>query len=121
MKIFRTSFLVWGILVCVISCSEKPKDSSPQVAKMEPTYAAIQAQIIKVQCLDCHTGVSSSSRIDLSTYESLLTNEIVVPGSPDASKFYSAIHSGSMPKGFARLPDNQIQAVFDWIKNGAEK
>ncbi len=75
-----------------------------------PTHQSIQSVVIQSKCLECHTSLSS--------YEGVLA--IVEPGNPEKSDFYREIRKGSMPLHSPKLSDAEIQAVYDWIKNGAQ-
>lgn len=77
---------------------------------ISPSFQSIQANIVQPKCLHCHES--------LATYEGLL--RVVEPGSPEDSEFYEEIQEGGMPLHSVKLSDAEIQAVHDWIQNGAQ-
>lgn len=81
-------------------------------------FKAIQAQVVAPHCLNCHSGMTASAGVDLSTYESML-KKAVVPGDPDKSPFYTSINEGRMPKMASRLSPSLIEMVRKWIEAGA--
>lgn len=77
--------------------------------------------ILKAQCLSCHTGASAAGGLDLSEPKAMMRS--IAKGSPEKSDLYRRImgldSKPRMPKGFHPLTDPQIQAVRDWISEGA--
>ncbi|HEX4925239.1 MAG TPA: c-type cytochrome domain-containing protein [Bdellovibrionales bacterium] len=105
------------------------KEPAPPVKPLVLTssYESIRQNILLPKCIECHNrGAESPHGIDLTTYENVLdqTNfpPLVTPGVPEESSLYvSVAPGGSMPKKGPRLTDSELQAVYDWIKNGAKK
>lgn len=116
----RRTFAIGALTLFLSACGNNASNPTLQSTPIEANYASIQSQILIPRCLTCHTGTNSVSKVDLSTYANLLMNDIVVPGNPQQSKLYLSINSGTMPQGSTKLPNNQIQAVYDWIQEGAE-
>jgi hypothetical protein len=48
------------------------------------------------------------------------TMKYVSAGNPNASSLYTDVYSGSMPRGSSKLNQAQIQAIKDWILDGAK-
>lgn len=88
----------------VVSCGTREVKSG-----ISARYSSISATIVQPRCVECHTS--------LGTYQGLL--EIVKPGNPNRSGFYREINSGDMPQHSPKLSDAEIQAVYNWILNGA--
>lgn len=88
-------------------------------------FNSIQALIIQPMCVRCHYGDQAPHKIDLSSYEAIMNNNLfpplIVRGNPDSSSFYKSIASGKMPKGERPLPPEAVQAIRDWILAGALK
>ena len=78
------------------------------VAAPEPTYTWINKNIIQPKCASCH---------DFSTYESLI--EDVLPGRADQSPLYTETKNGSMPMGGEPLTEDELDAIQQWIQDGA--
>ncbi|MBS1809545.1 MAG: PSD1 domain-containing protein [Acidobacteria bacterium] len=82
--------------------------------------------ILATSCYDCHTdGAKGGLRVD--SREALLKGgrrgAALVPGQPENSLLIKAVsHSDEklkMPKGGAKLKDEEIAALSQWIKDGA--
>src|SRR5947209_2490664 len=82
--------------------------------------------LFEKNCLACHGPKMKQSGLDLSTRESLLrggdSGPAVVPGNPDASQLYKLVShqkEPGMPFKGAKLPDDAISRIAEWIKAGA--
>ncbi|MBM4003167.1 MAG: DUF1553 domain-containing protein [Planctomycetes bacterium] len=79
------------------------------------------------RCLECHSGAEPSGGLNLSRLEDLLrggeSQAALVPGKPDESLLLHRVQAGEMPppKGdrSQKLPELEIQALRDWIVDGA--
>jgi hypothetical protein len=82
-----------------------------------------QADILPLwgECVGCHNGVEPPNLEDMVSYDELL-NGYVVPGDADASILYKSLLGidgvSLMPPG-SQWPDSKINAVKDWINQGA--
>ena len=82
-----------------------------------------QADILPLwgQCVGCHNGTEPPNLEDMVSYDELL-NGYVVPGDADASILYKSLLGidgiSLMPPG-SQWPDAKINAVRDWINQGA--
>lgn len=82
-----------------------------------------QADILPLwsQCVGCHNGTEPPNLEDMVSYNELL-NGYVVPGDADASILYKSLLGidgvSLMPPG-SQWPDTKINAVKDWINQGA--
>ena len=90
----------------------------------EPQIISYQNDIIPLwgQCVGCHNGNQPPDLRDNVSYDDLL-NGFVVPGDADASTLYKSLLGidgvSLMPPG-TPWPDAKINAVKDWINQGAE-
>ncbi len=77
--------------------------------------------ILKAHCVTCHSGAAPAAGLDLSEPKAMMRS--VAKGNPDASELYRRIQGldgkPRMPKGFHPLSDKDVQAVRDWITEGA--
>ena len=87
-----------------------------RLATATPHYSSINAQIIQIQCMPCHT--TSGGAPDFTTYDGLLKR--VKAGNPDSSSLYTEVSSGDMPVDRPQLSDDDIIAIYQWIQNGAQ-
>lgn len=103
--------------------------------EIQPTLSSIQKEIFTPICSVCHGGASPAAGQNLSTIEDSIANLIdvqssnplfkrVLPGSPEESYLYLKITGDSqagarMPLGQPALAEEQINAIKNWIANGA--
>lgn len=96
--------------------------------ELRPTYLSIYENILKAssargKCLACHAGPKPAHHLDLSTYEKIVKNNhlppLIVPGKPEKSALYQSCADGKMPKGGPKLTEQELNALYDWIKEGA--
>ncbi len=90
----------------------------------DPVLVSYQNDVIPLwgQCVGCHNGNTPPNFSDDVSYDELL-NGYVVPGDADASILYKSLLGidgvSLMPPG-GQWPDAKINAVKDWINQGAE-
>ena len=88
-----------------------------------PDELSYQADIIPLwgQCVGCHNGTVPPNLEDAVSYDELL-NGYVIPGDSEASILYKSLLGidgvSLMPPG-SQWPDTKINAVKDWIDQGA--
>ena len=86
---------------------------TPPVANSSPvSFSATVQPILSQNCVSCHSGQG----VNLTTYAAV--RSLVVPGNPASSTLYSVVASGRMPPN-GRLSQAQMQAISDWIYQGA--
>jgi len=104
----------------------------PQTAAEPPSPKAIEhfeanvRPILVESCAMCHTR-SEAGGLRVDSREALLkggnSGPAIVPGKPDESYLLLAIrhapNAPRMPKNGAKLSDQQVAAVAQWIKDGA--
>lgn len=89
---------------------------------VKSNYAWILQNVFTVSCALCHNNQHAAKKLDLLDYNKMMgAADAVVPGHPETSKVYLLIQSGEMPMHGPKLPDDQIQAVHDWIAAGAKQ
>jgi uncharacterized membrane protein len=85
-------------------------------------FADVQEQIFDAKCVMCHSGPFAPIGLNLSTYDSVITNppfQVVVKGDPENSILYNAVLSGRMPARGIRLNQDELKLMYDWIEAGA--
>ncbi len=82
-----------------------------------PSYSAIASLIFAPRCLSCHASGTALGGVVLDNYASVKT--LVVAGNPSTSSLFNSVVSGAMPQGGAKLSPAEIQAISDWIMQGA--
>jgi mono/diheme cytochrome c family protein len=120
----------------VPAATEKPAavvESTAQPAAAEPTAAPVSADLVSFtsdvmpilqnSCLKCHGGDKTEKGFSVASYDSLMAGSsggaVIKASDPAASKLYTLIEAGKMPKRGGKLPDDQIQLIKDWIAQGA--
>lgn len=92
--------------------------AGPKLDPNSPKYADIKS-IIDTNCASCHSGARPKARLDLSTYENIMSGRSVVAGSADQSKFIREIRSGKMPPA-GPLPKGDLERLTAWVNGGAQ-
>ena len=74
-------------------------------------------------CGNCHLG-NSSGGLNLSNYQNLMSNDVIIPGEHITSILYDRItrdnaDAGDMPPGNSELSQEQIDLIAQWIDEGA--
>src|SRR5581483_9955902 len=86
-------------------------------------YSDYVQPVFQKSCLPCHGPEAKSAGLDLSTREGLLHGgehgAVIQPGDAGASLLYKVVaHEAEphMPLKSARLPQEQIDRIAEWIK-----
>lgn len=82
--------------------------------------------LLAANCFSCH-GETARAGLRVDSREGLLkggeTGPAIVPGDPDKSALLKAVQHADgfprMPRGRAKLPAHEIDAIAEWIRNGA--
>jgi hypothetical protein len=114
------------LLLAVASCNA-----------LDPTLTTLDEEVFQGSCAfdSCHGGPAPQAGLDLSSTSAAFATLVnvdgedadvvrVVPGDPDNSLLYQLLLVGveearQMPVG-DQLPDNEIEAIRQWIEDGAE-
>jgi len=118
-----------------INETAQPPIPDEQPDGIKPNLTSIQEHVFTPICSSCHGGVSPAAGQDLSSIENSIENLInvdssnpefkrVLPGSPLASYLYLKVTGDSkagarMPLGQPALPVETINAIKQWIEQGA--
>jgi hypothetical protein len=109
------AYVAAAVSLAVLGCSYSRKDETySATAAITPHYSSIRANIINPICLPCHESVRQAT---FATYASVLGQ--IRPGNPEASRFYTEVKDGTMPIDRPMLTDDQLLAIYQWIRNGA--
>jgi hypothetical protein len=124
-KIYISIFI--SALLAFSACTFKETKDAARVndLSIESTYSSLQAKVFTPKCVSCHSGPSAPHGVLFNSYNAIVHNgmfpPLVVPGNPESSSLYHAIANGSMPKGQAPLSPKVLDAIYNWIKNGAKE
>ncbi len=114
-----------AFVTCLAGWFVTSATAQTDAAKQEFFEARIRP-LLATSCYDCHTeGAKGGLRVD--SREALLKGgrrgAAIIPGHPETSLLIKAVsHSDEklkMPKGGAKLKDEELAALSQWIKDGA--
>ena len=109
-----------GVLLVYFACTRQPAASVDFNADIRP--------ILNTKCISCHGGVKESAGFSLFSREDALRKTdsgkpAIIPGDPDNSEFMRRLTSHDpeerMPYHGQPLPEEEIAALREWIKQGA--
>lgn len=83
--------------------------------------------ILTDHCIRCH-GESASGELSILSYEAVMrggkSGDFVIPGNPDESRLITSVEKTREPfmppRIFPALTEDRIQALRQWISEGAE-
>lgn len=105
-------FCFWLLLLVGLSaCAVRGTDEAAQFSLRESfsgmvDFTVLKELVLKDNCLGCHAGFGEEAGLA----------PFVVPGMPGQSKLFLEVESGRMPKDAARLPEEGIRLVRDYIE-----
>ncbi|MBS1963577.1 MAG: cytochrome c [Bdellovibrionales bacterium] len=108
------SLTAFSALVAGCGYTRKNENYS-QLATVGPHYSSIAANIVAPKCYPCHAPGGGAP--DFTSYAGV--RDQVLPGDPGGSGFYTEVEAGDMPIGRPMLSDDEILAIYQWIRNGA--
>jgi len=96
-------------------------------ADQKPDFQRDAMGVFRAYCITCHSGQGAPAGLDLSTVEGIrkggVSGPLFVPGKPDSSLLIRRLRGldgkPMMPKGFASIGDEKIDAIRRWIADGA--
>jgi hypothetical protein len=122
-KLFQFVILI-TMSLSVSSCYyDSVYEATEPIGPDGPEELSYQADILPLwgQCVGCHNGSVPPNLEDAVSYDELL-NGYVIPGDSGASILYKSLLGldgvSLMPPG-SQWPDTKINAVRDWIDQGA--
>lgn len=113
----RTLALLLSLFVGgTVGCGYHRKNETySQLATVGPHYSSIAANIVGPKCLPCHAPDGGAP--DFTSYTGVMSKVRI--GDPENSDFYTVVEAGDMPIGRPMLSDDEILAIYQWIRNGA--
>jgi mono/diheme cytochrome c family protein len=108
-------FLVMGLIACD-SSDLHYKDEAPSLTSIVSSNGL---EVLSNHCAACHGSVTGGSGgiNDILNVDKLISDGLLVPGSPDTSPLYQEVESGRMP-ATGKLPDYEIATLRQWILDG---
>ncbi len=108
--------LVFGSLgvVLLAAAFTAPVGAQTDNSKVWPTFTKDVEPILKVNCINCHTGKDSSAGLDLTKPEVVEKKMPVI-----LQRMRGEGGKPLMPLGFKAVPKEQITILEEWVKYGA--
>jgi hypothetical protein len=133
---YKNSWIVLLSAISVAGCAGNGEGIAQGSGPVTADFQSIQDNVFTPICAQCHIGVSAPEGMQLDaghSYNMLVGVPSVEqpsllrvnPGNPDASYMVhkiegaSGIDGGQMPLGETPLPQSTIDAIRQWITNGA--
>ena len=115
-----------ALLVCSLPAGgQDKKKKREEPAATGISYSKQIQPVIKSRCQPCHYPADKKGGLDVSSHAALLKGgkrpNHIVPGDPDKSLMIKEIigKDPPMPKNANPLPQEQIDLIMKWIKEGA--
>jgi len=105
------------------SASTNSTSVATEVTTGSVSFANDVMPIFKASCFDCHGVKQIKAGLDLRTYDTILGGSfnhlVVIPEDSEGSLLIQQLVNGKMPKQGAKLTDEQIKIISEWIDEGA--
>lgn len=110
---------IWSGIAVGLFLSASPASGLPQ--QREVAFADGVLPILQKKCNNCHDATNKRGGLDLSSYESLMAKNVVVPGVPEKSKLFTSVTGATpkMPKNAGPLDKTETETIAAWIRSGA--
>lgn len=142
--------IILGVAFAAIACGSKDTAAAPSsggdtaVAPKATPPGAVQASVAELKtpltytalkgfmerrCIQCHgVGKRIGGKFNMATYEGMMKGgedgPMIKPGDPENSPLLAYLRGTKKPQMPLRQPivvDADIQAISDWIKDGAKQ
>jgi mono/diheme cytochrome c family protein len=122
--------LAGAIAVLGTACGGGGSTEPINVAKTAEGKVSFQGTVHPIlmdHCIRCH-GESADGELSILSYEAVIkggkSGGFVVPGDPDGSRLITSVEKTKEPfmppRIFPALTEDRIQAIRQWISDGAE-
>lgn len=105
------------------TATETALPATEAVVTTTVSYAASVKPIFDAKCIKCHGIESTKEGLDMQTYENVMAGSrngtVITPGDAANSVLVDLIIRGKMPNRGAKLSDEEIQIITDWVNQGA--
>ena len=79
--------------------------------------------ILQSRCVNCHGGQRTEEDLSLNSYTGVMTGSkngaVVTAGNANNSLLVELVSTQKMPKRGPKLTPDQVQAIVDWVNQGA--
>lgn len=88
------------------------------------TYEIVFARVLEPKCSKCHNEKNAEGFVDVTNLEDMRDNfalpELLVKGNPEKSDLYKVVRKGEMPPKAEALPEDDIELIGRWIREGSD-
>ncbi|MCB9026274.1 MAG: DUF1588 domain-containing protein [Bdellovibrionaceae bacterium] len=115
-QLFKRVLLLY-ILILAQACTSFTADEEEN-GSAALSFNSLYSQIFEEKCLSCHNSSRKEGGVDLSSYDALMSSNVVVPYSSSSSTLFISVNSGNMPPTFT-LSSDLKNLIAEWIDAGA--
>lgn len=103
--------------------------ASAQAAEAKVEFSSQIKPLLGSRCINCHHSGALFGELNLENREMAFKKRangpVILPGKPDSSMLYLVLklppkEMKAMPPNGHRIPDREVEMVYEWIKQGAE-
>ncbi len=104
--------------------SPRPTKPEPEPADQGVSFSSDVAPILVQKCGNCHVQ-RNQGNFSLANFELLMrgipgVGVVVFPGDDVGSRLIETIETKDMPRGGGSVPDDQLEILRTWVKQGAK-
>ncbi|MCU0662552.1 MAG: hypothetical protein MUC50_09535 [Myxococcota bacterium] len=130
-KVFSTIIFVAAVLAFLVGCAGGGGSTEPitvvRAADGNVSFASTINPILQDHCIRCHSAEKASGGFSIASYDTIMKGgsmgPLIIPGNPDGSLIIGSVTKTKTPnmppKVFPALTDDRIQALREWITQGA--
>ncbi|MCB9026277.1 MAG: hypothetical protein H6625_08175 [Bdellovibrionaceae bacterium] len=114
------SLKLLSIVVIFQNCSGFETFSSADLSSLEvSTYEKVYDEVLSKKCLHCHNDKLAGGGVYFTSYDTLMSSNIVLPFDSTNSLLYISVLNGDMPSESETLSSSEINLIKNWIDLGA--
>lgn len=91
----------------------------PMAGGAEVDFSTRVRPVLEKYCLSCHNPERAYGQVRVDTAEALFGGKSVVKGAPEKSTLYTTMKAGTMPPAAPKATAEEIEAIRQWIGEGA--
>lgn len=107
------------ILLGLFACNNRIDKVTQPRLESKSKFAVIHTTILQPKCVRCHSG--ATGHVNLTSYQTIMEGNLVIPKKPGSSRLLLAIENDSMPKGESPLSKEERALISQWIEEGARE
>jgi hypothetical protein len=96
---------------------------SNEVVTSNVSFANQVLPVLQIYCVECHGGARTREGLNLASYDGLMfgsfNGAVLIPNNANESLLVQLIQQGEMPERGPAPSSAELQAIIDWINQGA--